>query len=133
MRAFSLLLLVVVAVPTMGLVPASGHEQQLLWVRDRDWHHANYWEEPQKLLVKGKFLLRHDAKAPIRVTCVFRLRLQEVEGEGVRHVRKRVPPTWVGQPRSKTWKAVMANRDGRWRMGRGERSVEIFHCHFVDA
>src|SRR5687767_13192833 len=57
MRVFWLLL-VLVAVLTMGLVPASGHEQQLLWVRDRDWHHANYWEEPQKLLVKGRFFLR---------------------------------------------------------------------------
>ena len=125
-------LLAFVAVLVIGLPPALGYEHRLE-VRDRDWHHANYWEDAQKLLVKGSFLLQHHAKAPIRVTCVFRLRLEAVDGEGVRHVRKRMPTTWVGQPRPKTWKAVMADRGGRWRMGRGVNSVKILACDYVDA
>ena len=37
-------LLAFVAVLVIGLPPALGYEHRLE-VRDRDWHHANYWED----------------------------------------------------------------------------------------
>jgi hypothetical protein len=60
---------------------------------------------------------------------VLRLGLQAVEGDGVRHVRERVPNIWVSHSRFVLWKAVMADWGGKWRMGRGDGSVEIAHCH----
>src|SRR5687767_16007101 len=57
MRVFWLLL-VLVAVLTMGLVPAPGPDRHPHWRRDRDCLHANSWVELQKLLVKGRFFLR---------------------------------------------------------------------------
>jgi hypothetical protein len=123
------MLLTLVAVLTIGVLPANAHEQAPLDVRDRDWERANYWEDAQMLMVEGRLRMTNHGEGRIRTTCRLRLRLQEVEGDGVRHVREVVKRIWISDPRFVHWRAPIRDWGGKWRMARGERSVRVVHCH----
>jgi len=131
-RTMKTMAIVVLAVLTLGIVPARAHIESPLVLRSIEHTHSNYLEDSQKLAIEGYLVVGNQSDVPRNASCRLVLTLREVDGTDSRRVAKQVN-FWVPErdERYKEWRTVVADWGGRWRMGRTENAAVVRHCQVV--